>query len=238
MSEKEFLGDQPGAGEGGDPAPEPKKEEAVAKSGSDYTEFLSAIVNPETGQPKYKTVAEALFGAVHAQEHIRNLETENAELREKASKATTAEQVIEKVRQTNAQGTPEGSRASLDEKSVLEILEKRDKVQVEKSNRLSVLNTLKVKYGDKLEDALSTKAAELGLSAAELGSLAARSPKAVLAYFDVKGTGTPSNKEGVVNTDALRPIEPGKAAAPANLLWGASSKEQVEFLRKIKAEVE
>ena len=64
---------------------------------------------------------------------------------------------------------------------------------------------------------------------------AARSPKAVLSYFgaDVKGTPT---VQATVNTDALQPNQQ-EAKAPSNMLWGATNKEQVAFLRQIKAEV-
>jgi len=96
------------------------------------------------------------------------------------------------------------------------------------------LNALREKFGDKTNEVLSAKANDLGLSVMELGALAARSPKAVLGYFDTKQV-TPS-VQSTVNTQALSPKQT-EVKAPDNIMWGASTKDVVGFFRQVKEEV-
>jgi len=206
----------------------------TAESKAEYTEFLQAITNQD-GKPKYKTVADALLGAARAQEHIARIEAENAELRVVSKKVETMEQLL--ARLGEGKQTDQSARPGIEdqEQLVLSVLEKRESAAREQANRQSVLNALQSKFGDKTTEMLNSKAAELGLSTAELGALAARSPKAVLSYFGAEGKGTPT-VQGTVNTEALTPKQ-GQATAPENIMWGASTKDVVGFFRQIKQEV-
>ena len=230
----EFLGaDQaPKSEEQSPPASTSKEVKAEAKS--DYSEFLDAITNAE-GKPKYKTVADALLGAAKAQEHIARIEQENADLRGVAKKVETMEQLLQRL-ETGKTGDPPAQPKIEDQESqILSVLEKREAANKERANRQSVLDSLRTKFGDKAEAVLKAKADDLGLSLSDLGNLAARSPKAVLGYFNSEVKGTPSVL-GTVNTDALVP-KPADGAAPANMLWGASHKEQIAYMRQIKESV-
>ncbi len=225
----EFMGATASEADGGSPAPEAQK---VTQDKPEYSEFLQAITNQE-GKPKYKTVADALIGAAKAQEHIQRIEQENAELRGVTKKVETLEALIQRLETGKGSDQPV-TQIEDPEKLVLSVMEKRERVRQEQANREQVLNALKSKFGDKTDDVLGTKAKDLGMSVAELGALAARSPQAVLAYFpDVKVAPT---VQGTVNTQAL---QPGKTEtkAPDNIMWGANTKDVVNFFRQIKSEV-
>jgi hypothetical protein len=199
----------------------------------EYGEFLQAITSIE-GKPKYKTVADALIGAAKAQEHIQRIETENAELRGVAKKVETMEQLLQRLEQGKGSDQTLMPKVEDQEQMVLSVLEKRDHALRERQNREQVLESLKGKFGDKVQEVLQAKANDIGLSVAELGSLAARSPKAVLNYFDTK-LFSPS-VQSTVNTQALSP-KATEAKAPENIMWGASNKDVVGFFRQVKEEV-
>jgi len=230
MSE-EFMGrTEPQAAEGSSPTPEAPMVEAGKP---EYSEFLQAITNQE-GKPKYKTVADALIGAAKAQEHIQRIEAENAELRTVAKKVETMEQLLQRLEVGKGADHTPIPKVEDQEKLVLSVLEKQKAAEREQANRETVLNSLKEKFGDKVNDVLTNKANDLGLSVAELGALAARSPKAVLGYFDSKPV-APS-VQSTVNTQALQPRS-GELKAPDNIMWGASTREVTDFFRQIKTEV-
>ena len=228
----EFMGSTNPSAETSQPATEATKVSAETKS--DYSEFLEAITNSE-GKPKYKSVPDALLGAAKAQEHIARLEQENASLRGVAQKVDTLEQVLARLETGKGSDNSLAPKVEDQEKLVLSVLERREAANREEGNRKTVLNALKEKFGDKTNDALTQKANDLGMSVADLGALAARSPKAVLEYFKVESKGTP-NVQGTVNTEALRPVQ-GEVKAPDNIMWGAKTSEVVDFWKQIKADV-
>lgn len=228
----EFMGSTNPSAETSQPATEAAKVSAETKS--DYSEFLEAITNSE-GKPKYKSVPDALLGAAKAQEHIARLEQENASLRGVAQKVDTLEQVLARLETGKGSDNSLAPKVEDQEKLVLSVLERREAANREEGNRKTVLNALKEKFGDKTNDALTQKANDLGMSVADLGALAARSPKAVLEYFKVESKGTP-NVQGTVNTEALRPVQ-GEVKAPDNIMWGAKTSEVVDFWKQIKADV-
>jgi hypothetical protein len=228
----EFMGSTNPSAETSQPATEATKVSAETKS--DYSEFLEAITNSE-GKPKYKSVPDALLGAAKAQEHIARLEQENASLRGVAQKVDTLEQVLARLETGKGSDNSLAPKVEDQEKLVLSVLERREAANREEGNRKTVLSALKEKFGDKTNDALTQKANDLGMSVADLGALAARSPKAVLEYFKVESKGTP-NVQGTVNTEALRPVQ-GEVKAPDNIMWGAKTSEVVDFWKQIKAEV-
>lgn len=228
----EFMGSTNPSAETSQPATEATKVSVETKS--DYSEFLEAITNSE-GKPKYKSVPDALLGAAKAQEHIARLEQENASLRGVAQKVDTLEQVLARLETGKGSDNSLAPKVEDQEKLVLSVLERREAANREEGNRKTVLNALKEKFGDKTNDALTQKANDLGMSVADLGALAARSPKAVLEYFKVESKGTP-NVQGTVNTEALRPVQ-GEVKAPDNIMWGAKTSEVVDFWKQIKADV-
>jgi hypothetical protein len=222
------MGDKPVEGEA-------KAEPKVEASGDAYAEFLASIKTKE-GTQKYKTIPEALIGASHQEMHIARLEEENKELRGVSEKVSKLEELIARLSGEKPADKPVVTKPEDTEKVVLGLLERREQEARERENRYSVLTTLRDKFGDKAEEVLATKAKDLGLSLSDLGNLAARSPKAVLGYFQVEIRGTPT-VNSTVNIGALQP-KPQTLDAPKNLLWGAPTKDVIGFLRQCKDEVQ
>ncbi|WP_033931803.1 hypothetical protein [Vibrio cholerae] len=143
---------------------------------------------------KYATVQAALASIPHAQAHIANLEAENQRLKQEneslkadLAKAKNLEDVVASLtvsQQPNASQVPAG----LDEQAVLKLLEQRDAQARAQANQVAVTNALIGKFGDgaKATEALKAKAAELGVGFDFMKDLAAKSPKAVLSYFNVE----------------------------------------------------
>src|SRR3546814_7925150 len=75
------------------------------------------------------------------------------------------------------------------------------------SDLSKVQEALKAKFGDKAQEAVAAKAAELGVSPSELGDLASKSPAMVLALFQTTGQSGPKPTSGSAN---IPPINHGQ----------------------------
>ncbi len=213
---------------------------------------LKSIVDA-SGRPKYDSVDKALEALTHSQTHIQQLEaeaqartTELAQIRSRAAQADALEAVIERL-QPNTQipakiETP--TNAGLSEEATIKQLEKgieqREALKIAEDNFKAVNNQLLAKFGNdpqKAKEAVASKAAELGITVADLAALSGKSPKAVLAYFGE----TPKTVQPVTpgqNTPLVPPNNDEPLKAPAkSLLLGSTSREQKAFMAKVKEEV-
>lgn len=211
---------------------------------------LKTIVN-ESGQPKYDSIEKALDALAPSQAHIQRLEAEARakdellqELKAKALKAEALDEVVQRLQQNNQQPRQETPpSAGMSEQATIEALEKiiDKKAAIDKAqNNVQVVQqTLIAKFGDaeKTKVAVAAKAAELGLTTQELGALSSKSPLAVLAYFGEKPISnqsvTPSNSTPLSNPSNGEPLK----APTKSLLLGSTSKEQKEYMKKVKEEV-
>jgi len=83
---------------------------------------------------------------------------------------------------------------------------------------------------------VQAKAKELNTTPEALGALAATSPDMILALFNNKTT-SPSVTNSSFNLGFNKPAEAPLGRPEKGLLSGATSAEQREFMRKVKAEV-
>lgn len=215
-----------------------------------FADLLKNIKN-ENGEQKYDNVPKALEGLAHAQNFIPQLKTELqkkdeeiATLREQLSKAQGIEEVVSRLTaQREAQSTVQPTATGgLDETAVLSLLQnvlQQNKAQESaESNIAQVQSALIAKFGDKATEALDAKAAELGTTRQELGNLARQNPKMVLAYFNVQApAGTKPTTSSVTIPASYKPPVQELARPEKSLLSGSTSKEQAEFMRKIKEQV-
>lgn len=178
--------------------------------------LLGEIKN-ERGEPKYKSVQDALNALKHSQEYIPTLKQTKDELEAKlqevsarAAKVDALEAVVQELTQkmgTTQQTTPSG----LTEEQVAELVNRTlTKTQLqakEQENVTTVVSTLKTAYGDKAEEVFSKKAEELGLSVAEFSAMAKRTPQAVLQLVGVqpKKAETFGAITSTVNTAGFQP---------------------------------
>lgn len=181
--------------------------------------MLQSIKN-EKGEPKYKTLDDALKALQHSQAYIptlsdekRRLEMELEEARQQAAKVTELEATVSKL--LNAQPASTSAPAVVDP-TVIEDLVTRSITKVKaqetaEQNTKLVVNTVASKFGEKAEEVFYGKAAELGMTVAEFNQLAATRPKAVLSLLGIQDTVVPnqnsrqSTQATAINTAGATP---------------------------------
>jgi len=223
--------------------------EAAAEGVNAIVNKLMEIKRPD-GTPKYTDPIAALDALKASQEYISKLETENAGYKEQVTKMETLEETIKRLsgnnnnnEKPNPQTVDEGGRSvEAAEELVTKILEKkldeRDAVLTAISNVKRVDETLTKKYGDKAGEIVTAKAKALGTTPAALKELAAQNPNLVLELFG-SSTATTSPNQGSVNlggytptVEEIKPPEQSLLSGP-----GATHNNQLEYFRKIKANV-
>jgi len=215
---------------------------------SAFTDQLSKIRN-EKGEQKYNSVDTALEALSHSQSYIPQLktevETQEAEikrLREELEKRSAVEDVVGRLtaQQPQPEITPQVS--GLNEQDVLNLVQNFSAQQAAQSqaqgNEKQVSDTLFGKYGDKTQEVVSAKAAELGMTVEALQTLSQTSPQAALQLFGQTGSSpAPRATSGSVNIPPSYNQPEGLQPPTKSLLRGASTKEQIEYLRKIREHV-
>lgn len=169
---------------------------------------------------KYATPEKALESLPHKEALIAHLEEQVKGLSSELEKAKTLEEVLENLKkpaETTATSRQEPSAAPADlykeleakltsaleakvKEAVTTTVSATDEQRLRQTNRQAVSEALQKAFGVTAPKVLADKAQELGMSIEDLALLSERSPKAVLAYFQVQGTGSGS---GSVNTEAL-----------------------------------
>lgn len=176
------------------------------------TELLTSIRNEE-GLQKYASVHDALKGASHAQEFIKQLKQEKLDmenrLRELQGEVTKRTSVEDAMSMIASKREPQHTTAQgLDREDVYSLMKEYETTKQLESNRKLVNEKLINYFGgeDKARQAVQERIAELGLSSEDLQSLAMSSPKAVYKVFgleDKQGLAIQKNSKGTFSTDAV-----------------------------------
>lgn len=210
--------------------------------------LLDGIRN-EQGQRKYATIQDAINGLKNAQDYIPTIksqltqkEQELDQLKAELAKRESVEDVVARLtaaRQDSQEVTPS---SGLDQQTVEALIrntiQAREQQTAAQANEKQVNDALIAKFGDKAKEVVTAKAEELGISVQDLGNLSQRSPKAVLAYFDVKPNQTTPNLSSV-NTSGFQP-KPVDMVVPRpekSILSGVSTKTQMAHLNDHKRAV-
>lgn len=173
-----------------------------------YADLLKGITT-EDGRQKYGDVSTALNSIPHAQTHISELTRKNAELQEELNKRQGMEQVLDRINSTKQTNTEQPSVNSLSEAQVLELLNsaltQKEAASLAKTNEAAVTEGLVKKFGDrdKATAMIKAKAEELGVGFDFMRSLAQKSPKAVLSYFNTVPNSGPTPTAPGINTHSL-----------------------------------
>jgi hypothetical protein len=223
------------------PVQQPSQESA-------FTNQLSMIKN-ENGEQKYDSVPKALDALAHSQQFIPQLKTEVASkdaeiaaLKEELAKREAVGDVVEKLTAQQAQPEPTPQVSGMNEQEVLNLVQNFSQQQAQQqaaaSNEKSVSDALFSQYGDKTQEVVATKAAELGMTVEALQGLSRTSPQAALQLFGTQASSTPKTTTGSVNLNMQPAEETYEVPKPEkSLLRGASTNDQVEYLRKIRENV-
>lgn len=223
----------------------------ATSSDPQYADLLNGIKN-ESGAPKYDSVPKALEGLANAQQYIPELksklsaqEQEILALKAELDKRAAVEDVV--TRLTAQQSQPQGqgqptATSGLDEQAVLQLVQsalgQAKQADQAKMNQAQVQQALATRYGEKANEVVVQKAQELGTTPKQLGELASQNPALVLALFNASAQPGVKPTTGSVTIPASYMSEKPTLGRPEkSLLSGATSKEQAEFMRRIKEEV-
>lgn len=232
--------------------PENTKTESTANTpapeSTNPLEDLLKEVRNENGDPKYKTVEEALKALKHAQEYIPKVKEEKTqaereleELRKEVERLQNLEETVLELTQKQEQTSTNG--VALDEEGIAKLVEqtltKKELEELHRKNQAEVVRVMSEKFGDEAEKVFYSKAQELGLSVEEMNALAARSAKSVLTLLGVTETvahqQTPktSPTQGSVNTSAFQPNpQTYLGRETGSVLFGASTEDVKEAVKK------
>jgi len=220
------------------PVQQPSQESA-------FTNQLSMIKN-ENGEQKYNDVPKALDALAHSQSYIPQLKSEVdtqaaeiARLTEELSKRAAVEDVVGKLTAQQAQPESTPQVSGMNEQEVLNLVQNFSAQQSAQtqasSNEKQVSDALFGQYGDKTQEVVASKASELGMTVEALQSLSQTSPQAALQLFNqASGSPAPKATSGSVNIPTSFQKEEGLAPPEKSLLRGASTKEQIEYLHKVR----
>lgn len=191
---------------------------------------------------KYRSVEEALKSVPHAQAHIDTLQKELAELREKAAKASAAEELLDELKrqQTGVQ------QPTIDPSDILgkvdslveQKLQQQKQLETAKANQARVADAFRESFGDKAEEQYVAIANSTGLDVSYLNSLAAKSPEAVLKLAGITASKqtTASKTASSISTEAFisapKPNQPVKS-----IMYGASTADMVNAWRAVKPQL-
>ena len=215
---------------------------------SAFTDQLSMIKN-ENGEQKYDSVPKALDALAHSQQYIPQLKTEVsakdaeiAALKEELAKREAVGDVVDKLTAQQAQPESTPQVSGLNEQDVLNLVQNFSQQQAQQqtaaTNEKLVSDALFGQYGDKTQEVVANKAAELGMTVEALQGLSQTSPQAALQLFGTSATSAPKTTSGSINISAQAPKETFDVAPPEkSLLRGASTNEQIDYLRKIRESV-
>lgn len=175
-----------------------------------FNDQLSSIVD-DNGERKYKDVMTALEALKYTQRHVKTLEEENRTFREKQMESQTLDQALQNISAKKEVQAPTSQETKIDAEQLkgitLETLMEYENSKQQSANKQSVQDALVGHFGDveKAKAAYIEKAQELGVDIDTMSSLAAKSPKAALAYFNIteKSNKPLTSKEGSINTEAF-----------------------------------
>jgi len=201
-------------------------------------DLLGSIKN-DRGEPKYKSVEDALNALKHSQDYIPQLsdklkqqELELAEAKAAAAKISQLEDTLKTLTQnTNNQQSSPPAPAGLSSEDVAALvtqtLTRQQQAEVAKTNVSTVVNAVTKAFGEKSEEVFYNKAKELGMSMEDINALAARTPTAALKLLGLDGAKpTAPSQSPSLNTSAFQPSQEtfvGKNAKPS--LIGATTSD-------------
>lgn len=212
-----------------------------------FSDKLKEIKN-EAGEQKYDSLDKAIEALKHSQEYIPELKSnlsqkdqEIENLKAELQKKAALEEIVEKLTAKQAEQTSNPQASGLDEQAVLNLVQgysaEQEKAKTLAQNEASVSEALFSQFGDKTPEIVAEKAKELGLSVNDLKDLSQRSPKAALNLFKVEAEQGAKIADSSVRLPLNKQEDYTLEPPEKSLLNGASTKDQVEYLRKVRENV-
>jgi len=158
---------------------------------------------------KYSSAEEALRSVPHAQQHIKTLEEEMAQLKEELAKRKTTQELLDEIKSGVQPVEKTTQEVGLNQDNIMELvnqtLKQNEQKKTAQANASQVASKFSEKYGSNAETVYNSLAKDLNLTPQKLNELAATSPNLVLRLADLE----PNVKTNVsktsssVNTEAL-----------------------------------
>lgn len=193
---------------------------------------------------KYKSAEDALRSVPHAQEHIRTLESELAQMKEELIRRKTAEELLDELKSGNQQTEETPQSVGFDQDTIMKLvnqtIEQRDRQTKAQTNASTVASKFTEQYGNQAQEVYNKVAQDAGLTVEQLNNLAATSPNVVLKLSGLDAKSTPVGKpSSSINTQALSSTKPTELSA--RVPRGASTKDMLAAWRaageKVKSQL-
>ena len=201
MTDQSIFNNQP-ATEGEQPRQQPE----TPNTSVQIPEEAQALIGEGK---KYKDYTTALAALAPAQNHIKALEDEMAELKAELEKRKSVSESVEQLMDSTKEQQADQPVPGLDESTVNKLVDERltakSLEETYKANETKVVTALADKFKDKAQEVYNSKAQELGMDVADLNALVRKSPQAALNLFGVTSSqaASPSSINQGVNTVAL-----------------------------------
>jgi hypothetical protein len=183
---------------------------------------------------KYSTAEEALRSVPHAQEHIKTLEEEMAQMKEELSKRKTTQELLDELKSGVQPVANTTQETGLNQDTIMELvnntLKQNEQKKTAQANASQVANKFTEKYGSNAETVYNSLAQDLSLTPQKLNELAASSPNLVLRLADLEPNVKVAKSSGSVNTEALSANKPPQEAS-ARVPKGAKTSDLVNAWR-------
>ena len=212
-------------------------------------DMLKGILN-EQGEPKYKTLEDAIRALDHSQKYIPELKSQLtgytskvSELEAKVAQFGNIEDTVQRLlaqRTEVEKVTP--SANGLDEQAVMRLvqqsLEQRSAADVAEANFKLVNKSLMDKYGEKTSEVVAAKARELGTTPEELVELSKAKPQLVQSLFQTPVHNGPSHTSGSrLTPDPVAVVSEAKKPEGKSLIVGITDKERGGYLTELRKEI-
>lgn len=183
---------------------------------------------------KYSTAEEALRSVPHAQEHIKTLEAEMAQMKEELSKRKTTQELLDELKSGVQPVANTTQETGLNQDTIMELvnntLKQNEQKKTAQANASQVANKFTEKYGSNAETVYNSLAKDLNLTPQKLNELAASSPNLVLRLADLEPNVKVAKSSGSVNTEALSANKPPQEMS-ARVPKGAKTSDLVNAWR-------
>lgn len=212
-------------------------------------DMLKGILN-EQGEPKYKTLEDAIRALDHSQKYIPELKSQLSgytskvsELEAKVAQFGNIEDTVQRLLAQRTEVEPVTPASNgLDEQAVMRLvqqsLEQRTAAEVAEANFKLVNKSLVDKYGEKTEQVVAAKARELGTTPEALVEMSKTSPAVVQALFQTPVHNGPSHTSGSrLTPDPVAVVGEAKKPEGKSLLIGITDKERGAYLSDLRKEV-
>ncbi len=197
-------------------------------SGEEVKKTPVVATQEEVDKLKERGLDELAKGKAHADRFIDFLEEQNKSLKAELDTRLTAAQTLAEIKNREPENTEvseEATTSGLKPEDIDNLVDKRisqSRLQETVDANIAEADTkIKAIYGDKADAFMEGKCRELGLSKADLGEMAAKSPRAFLDLMGVlkKDEQEPMPSIGTVSPDALAVHSPGDGFTPGTHKW-------------------